>query len=352
MVNQTGTPGIITGKDIDNPIQMPVKFLIIRFSSIGDIVLTTPVIRCLKQQVGGAEIHFLTKKQFVPVIKANPYIDTIHVLEGIRATILSLRQKEFHYILDLHNNLRSAIIKSRLPGIPFSFRKLNIEKWLLVNFGKDILPQEHIVDRYLETLKLFDVTNDDRGLDYFIPPGDELNIAELPEPFCHGYVIFTIGSNHATKCLPADKITGICKEMRLPVILAGGKDDTETGEMIADACGKLVMNACGKYNINQSASLVRQANVVISHDTGLMHIAAAFKKKIISVWGNTIPGFGMYPYMTHPDSVIFEVNGLKCRPCSKLGYQKCPKKHFSCMQHQNAGEIAGYACKLYGSKDR
>ncbi|MFP4366448.1 MAG: glycosyltransferase family 9 protein, partial [Bacteroidales bacterium] len=110
--------------------------------------------------------------------------------------------------------------------------------------------------------------------------------------------------------------------------------------------GKMVWNACGKYNINQSASLVRQADLVITHDTGLMHIAAAFKKRIISVWGNTIPEFGMSPYMPHPDSAMFEVDGLKCRPCSKLGYKRCPKKHFRCMNDQKTSDIAGYAARL------
>lgn len=326
---------------------MPVKFLIIRFSSIGDIVLTTPVIRTLKQQVAGAEIHFLAKKQFIPVISGNPYIDKIHEFEGVAPTTVNLRKEGFHYIIDLHNNLRSAIFKSRLQAIPFSFRKLNIEKWLLVNFHKNLLPDTHIVDRYLETLKVFDVEFDGRGLDYFIPAGDEINTSELPKPFCDEYVLFAIGANHATKRLPVDMIIALCRELKLPVILSGGPEDSATAKEVADACGNLVLNSCGKFNINQSASLVRQADLVITHDTGLMHIAAAFKKKIISVWGNTIPEFGMSPYMPHPDSAIFEIGGLTCRPCSKLGYKKCPKRHFRCMKDQNVKEIADYACKLY-----
>ncbi|MFO7924556.1 MAG: glycosyltransferase family 9 protein [Bacteroidales bacterium] len=326
---------------------MPVKFLIIRFSSIGDIVLTTPVIRCLKQQVEGAEVHFLTKKKFVPLITANPYIDRIHEFEGIRQSAKALKKEGFDYIIDLHNNLRSALIKSALPTIPFSFRKLNIEKWLLVNFKKDNLPGIHIVDRYLDTLKLFDVVNDGRGIDYFIPPGDEINISEFPSSFHEGYVVFATGANHNTKKLPAEKITAICREMNVPVILAGGKEDSAIAESVAGECGHLVINGCGLFNINESASLVRQASVIITHDTGLMHIAAAFKKKIISVWGNTIPRFGMYPYMPHPDSAIFEVGGLRCRPCSKLGFSKCPKKHFRCMLDQDVSEIAGYAVKLF-----
>lgn len=334
-------------KIIDSPADMPVKFLIVRLSSIGDIVLTTPVIRCLKQQAGGAEIHFLTKKRFVPVISANPYIDRIHEFDGIGKTVRELKKENFHYLIDLHNNIRSAIIKSQMPAISFSFNKLNIEKWLLTSFGIDILPRVHIVDRYLETVKIFDVVNDSRGLDHFIPPEDELNVSDFPKPFCDEYVVFSIGANHATKRLPTEMIISLCKEMKLPVILAGSIEESAVAQAVSDACGKLVMNGCGKYNINQSASLVRQADLVISHDTGLMHIAAAFKKRIISIWGNTTPRFGMSPYLAHHESAIFEVGGLRCRPCAKLGYRKCPKKHFRCMTDQNIKEIAEYACKLF-----
>jgi ADP-heptose:LPS heptosyltransferase len=327
----------------------PLKFLIIRFSSIGDIVLTTPVIRCLKKQVEGATVHFLTKPAFVPVLRANPWIDRIHEFKGYREAIKALRDEHFTYIIDLHHNLRSGIIKTRLPAISFSFNKLNIEKWLLVNLRMDRLPDVHIVDRYLATLSVFDVENDGGGLDYFIPPGEEIDVSGLPEPFRQGYILFAIGANHATKQLPPEKIISVCRDLGLPVILAGGKEDAGRGDAIADGCGPLVWNACGKFSINQSASLVRQARVVISHDTGLMHIAAAFRKKIISVWGNTVPSFGMTPYMPHPESAIFGVDGLKCRPCSKLGYQKCPRGHFRCMMDQDAAEIASYGKKLFNS---
>jgi ADP-heptose:LPS heptosyltransferase len=327
--------------------EMQVKFLVIRLSSIGDIVLTTPVIRCLKQQLPNAEVHFLTKRQFVPVVTANPHLDCIHEYTGTAAALRLIREYGFHYIIDLHNNLRTALIKSRSPVIAFSFNKLNIEKWMLVNLRKNILPDVHIVDRYLETLKLFDVVNDNRGLDYFIPPADEVDITGLPEPFRKGYILFAIGANHFTKRLPADKIIAVCQQINLPVILAGGTEDAARAEYIAEAGGEIVLNVCGRYNINRSASLVRQARVVISHDTGLMHIAAAYKKKIISLWGNTIPRFGMAPYKADRESAVFEVGGLKCRPCSKIGYGKCPKGHFKCMKELDEKEIAGYARKLF-----
>jgi ADP-heptose:LPS heptosyltransferase len=326
---------------------LKVKFLVIRLSSIGDIVLTTPVIRCLKNQVPNAEVHFLTKRQFLPVVKANPHLDAIHEYSGTTAAIRLIKENGFHYIIDLHNNLRTALIKSRSPVIAFSFNKLNIQKWLLVNFKKDVLPDVHIVDRYLNTLKLFDVVNDNSGLDYFIPPEDEVEIKGLPELFHKGYILFAIGANHYTKRMPTQKIIAVCEQADLPVILAGGPEDAAQGDLIAGSGGRQIMNACGRYNINQSASLVRQARVVISHDTGLMHIAAAYKKRIISIWGNTIPRFGMAPYMADRESAVFEVGGLNCRPCSKIGYDKCPRGHFKCMKEQDEKAIAGYARKLF-----
>ncbi len=131
------------------------------------------------------------------------------------------------------------------------------------------------------------------------------------------------------------------------MILLGGKEDFEKGEQIQSAVGSrqsAILNACGKYNLNQSASLVKQAKKIITHDTGLMHIAAAFKKEIISVWGNTIPEFGMYPYYGKSQvlSLKSQVPNLSCRPCSKLGFSECPKKHFKCMNEINEKEIIDF----------
>ena len=325
-----------------------VKFLIIRFSSIGDIVLTTPVIRCLKEQVEGAEVHYFTKKAFLPVLAGNPYIDQIHVLDNSLSEIIKqLKQINFDYVIDLHHNLRTTIVKTRLNILAFSFNKLNIEKWLLVNMRINRLPNVHIVDRYLETTKVFDINNDGKGLDYFIDPKDEIGINDLPATHQNGYAGFVIGAKHSTKRLPRTKIVSIVQKLKLPVIMMGGKEDFEDGEFIQQQVGELCYNACGKYNLGQSASLVKKANVVITHDTGLMHIASAFHKKIISIWGNTIPEFGMYPYLPHSDSQIVEVKGLKCRPCSKIGYKACPKGHFKCMNEINEEKVVALAKEMF-----
>jgi ADP-heptose:LPS heptosyltransferase len=336
-----------------------MKFLIIRFSSIGDIVLTTPVIRCLKKQLVTAEVHYLTKASFQPILKTNPYVDKIHTLTGNLETVIDeLKKEDFDYIIDLHHNLRTWKVKRALKKQSFSFDKLNVEKWLLTNFKIDRMPDRHIVDRYMDTLKAFNVTNDGAGLDYFIPADEELKPTDIPTGHQAGYIGLVIGAAHATKRLPLHKLETICKEARQPLILLGGPEDAETAKKLAAIDPVKIYNACGQFKLNESAALIRQAKMIVTHDTGLMHIAAAFKRPIISIWGNTVPEFGMYPYYGNNylfhyrqgaqklfgdlPYQIMEVKGLSCRPCSKIGYDKCPKRHFKCMEQQPVEQIFTY----------
>jgi ADP-heptose:LPS heptosyltransferase len=285
--------------------------------------------------VPGAEVHFAVKKSFLPVVASNPYIDKIHVLEGdLEQFIKRLKAEKYDYIVDLHQNIRSWRIRLSLGTPSHGFPKLNVRKFLLTRLKIDLMPDIHIVDRYFEAAKTLGISNDGQGLDYFIPEGEEFDLNALPAGFREGYTAFVIGAKHATKRLPEHKIISICKKLDSAVLLLGGPEDAPAAERISSACSPLVLSMCGKATLNQSASLVKQAARVITHDTGLMHIAAAFRKNITSVWGNTVPQLGMYPYMPGEEdkSEIVEVKGLKCRPCSKLGYDKCPKGHFMCME--------------------
>lgn len=325
------------------------KILILRFSSIGDIVLTTPVPRTLKTQLQ-AEVHYCVKKQYQSILAANPYIDKLHLLDGnLSELIKELKAERFDYVIDLHHNLRTLIIKKRLGVKSYSFSKLNVEKWLMTNLKINKLPNVHIVDRYMEAVAPLGVKMDSLGLDYFIPEKDEVELQWLPETHQKEYVVYAIGAQFNTKKLPLDRMIELCDRINKPIILLGGKNDRKTGEEIVkffertEASAPLeyqlqeelnkkaiIFNACGQFNLNQSASIVKNAQYVFTHDTGLMHIAAAFKKTIFSIWGNTIPMFGMYPYRTK--FTILENNKLSCRPCSKIGYQQCPKGHFKCMR--------------------
>ena len=315
------------------------KFLIIRFSSIGDIVLTTPVIRCLKQQVPNAEIHFLTKQEYRGLVANNPYIDNIQVLSSSWDLMMhQLEYEDYDYVIDLHHNLRTLRIKKALTTAKsFSFDKLNIQKWLLTALKINRLPDIHIVDRYLATVKDFNVVNDGQGLDFFMSEKDKILAKDLPMSHWCGYVGIVIGAALNTKKLPVHKLQELCRGIQFPIVLLGGPEDRKAGEEIASVDDIKIYNACGKFTLSESADLINYAKVIVTHDTGLMHIAAALKKPMISVWGNTVPAFGMGPYYG-PSAIshqLSEVSGLRCRPCSKIGYDKCPKGHFKCMQLQD-----------------
>lgn len=330
---------------------MPKKILVIRFSSIGDIVLTTPILRAIQEQ-SGAQVHFLTKPQFAPLVTHNPHVKKVFTLaEDFNQTVTELKAERYDHVVDLHHNIRTKRLKIAL-GIPSTaFPKLNFEKWLLVRFGINRLPDLHVVDRYFQAAGILNVEKDGKGLDFFIPPDREI---DLPATFGfqpNEYTAIVIGAAHRTKCLTTDQIAALCKEIDRPVILMGGPGELDKAKQILQITdSKLVKNACSGFDILQSASIIRQAAVVISHDTGLMHIAAAYKRPQVVVWGNTIPQFGMYPY--YGSTIVpwksFEQPDLKCRPCSKIGFEKCPKGHFKCILNHNPRDIAQAARSLAG----
>ena len=292
----------------------PAKVLIIRFSSIGDIVLTTPVVRQLKQQlVKGSEVHYLTKPQYAHILQANPNIDQVHTLdEDIKVTCDKLKEENFNYVVDLHKNVRSAVVKRHLNHISFTLDKRNIQKWKLVQFSRYNKPVEHIVKRYIETAKPLGAMEDGKGLDYFIPPATP-KVEGLPKsPF----IAWVLGGAHRGKRLSVDKNKALLSNISYPVVILGGPDEREEGVQLEKIEG--VSNLCGQLTLDQSAMVVRQSHLVVTGDTGLMHIASAFGKIIISLWGCTSPVFGMDPYMPSLQSLIIQPSRAK-RPCSKLG---------------------------------
>ena len=321
-----------------------MKILVIRFSSIGDIVLTTPVIRCLKNQIDGVEIHVLTKKKFSSLYKTNPYINKVYEYDdSLKKNIEELRLENYDYIFDLQKNKRSIRVTRALHKPHSSFPKLNFKKFLLTTFKINLMPDIHIVDRYFKAVEKLGVTNDYQGLDFFISEKNDYPLSELPEEFQKGYHAFVIGGTYKTKILPAVKIVEIIQKLNEPVILLGGPDDVERANEILDKISESqnlrisesqqLISLVGKINLEQSASIVKKAKSVLTNDTGLMHIAAAFHKNIVSVWGNTVPELGMYPYLPKEKEKchIVECKDIKCRPCSKLGFKECPKRHFNCM---------------------
>ena len=336
-----------------------MKFLVIRFSSIGDIVLASPVLRCLKIQVSTAEVHFLTKRSFKAVTEANPYVDKFFYFDNdIQSVIEELKKEDYDYIIDLHKNFRSAKVRRELGKSSFIIDKLSWEKFLLTKFHINRMPGRHITLRSLDTLKAFGIKDDGRGLDYFIPEGEMISEKDIPASHHAGYIAMVIGASYPTKKLPVYKLKELCEKIDHPIILVGGKEDREEGEQVAAADPVKIYNACGKFSLNESADIVRRSKLVISHDTGLQYIACAYNKPVIALWGSTSPLLDVEPYYGRAadgslitdryDNVL--VPGLPCQPCSKYGNNKCPRGHFNCMKKQDVDLIVGLAEGRLGMK--
>jgi ADP-heptose:LPS heptosyltransferase len=269
----------------------------------------------------------------LPILRYNPYIRQVHSIEKeVTEVLAALKQEGFDYIIDLHKNIRSKRVIASLRNKTFSFSKLNLEKWILVNMKINLLPKKHLVDRYFEGVRALGITNDGDGLDHYISDDAELWGAEFAKS-TDPYTCIILGANYYTKRIPTQLVQHIIHSNRYngPYVLIGGTDVAKEGETLSKF--DKVVNYCGQLNLEQSAALIKHSAHVVTGDTGMMHIAAAYKKPMTSIWGSTIPDFGMYPYFGDHAVLaeVLEVKGLSCRPCSKLGYNQCPKGHFNCM---------------------
>ena len=335
-----------------------MKVLVVRFSSIGDIVLTTPVVRCLSQKLN-AEVHFLTKEVFTKVLENNPYITKIWTIKkDISEVLESLIGEKFDLMIDLHNNLRTFRLKQKLSTAHRSFNKVNIQKWLMTNFKINKLPEKHIVDRYMETITSFAIKNDGEGLDFFFSAKSKSDVESKLTSFAFdkkdkdSIIGFVIGAAHQTKCLPIEKQIELINKLAYNIILIGGPNEKELAQIIVQNSNHTIFNTVGEFSIEETAACISICSFVITHDTGAMHISAALKKPMAVIWGNTIPEFGMGPYYGNETIVHknFEVEDLNCRPCSKIGYDQCPKKHFKCMNDQNLDEIVHFVHESLNKK--
>lgn len=336
-----------------------MKILVIRFSSIGDIVLATPVFRCLKNQLAQAEIHFLTKKKFKAVTISNPYIDKFWYFEdNLDGLIGKLKAENFDAVVDLHKNFRSIRVKKALHcKRTFTIKKLNVQKLLLTKFKINIMPGVHITTRSLNTVAPLGVKDDGGGLDYFISDGEKISDDDLPFGHIAGFIALVIGANHFTKRMPPHKLKDLCNALNYPLVILGGPEEQATGEILASLDPVRIFNACGKFSLNETADIIRKAKLVISHDTGFQYIACAFQKRVLAIWGGTSPQLGVEPYygsnfMSRQRTPIYKniVLNLWCQPCSKYGLPKCPLGHFNCMEKQDISGIVQMAYTMMEQK--
>ena len=311
------------------------KILIVRLSAMGDIILTTPAVRALRRAQPEAELHYLTKSRFAESIRHNPHLDRVIEWEGkdFNSLVTQLKAESYTHVVDLHKNLRSNWLRFRL-GVPATtFHKANTLKNRMVWFKDPKLAVSHIVERYMQAVAPWGAVPDEEGLEFPLLPEVQHAVEQnhLDWNLGAGYVALVLSATWFTKRWPEEHVRQFVQNSPLPVVLLGGPAESEIARRIVmDLPPGQVHNLAGKTSLQHSAAWLERAEWVLTGDTGLMHIAAALHKPTVVLWGNTTPRFGMSPYRT--EHLNLEIEGLGCRPCSRIGYQKCPKGHFKCMR--------------------
>jgi heptosyltransferase-2 len=353
-------------------LQNSIKILIIRFSSLGDIILTFPALNLLRKNYPDSQIDYLTKLEYKSILINNPDINNVITVpddvnfKQLRETKTQLRLNRYDVVVDFHNNLRSFYIRLFFNGKKLVFKKYSFRKFLLVRFKINLMKAlPPIGERYCDTLSPLLTAKPQawRGVSRHEVSGrgvlTELNTDLLPKQNIDKLFIeikiqpdkkiicIAPSSKHFTKTYPAElyvKIINSLNKEKYNVLLVGKDDDEKNIKHIISLTGTNVFNLCNRLNLLELTEVINRSTLFISGDTGPMHIAESLNKPIIMLAGSSVKEFGFYPHSEN--ATVFEAEGLSCRPCSHIGRSSCPKGHLKCMKEIPAESILQNAVKL------
>lgn len=303
------------------------RILIIRLSSLGDILLTTPLIRTLKKNCPQLEIDFLLKDEYYDLMKHNPHLNKILIYSQFEKMLSNIDfTNEYDLIIDLQNNFRSRKITSRLSARTFRFKKYSLRKFLLVSTKINLMKNlPSIPERYAETIGL-KLDNDGLEIISDKKPSEKISGLNMLIGLCPG-------AKHFTKRYPIEyqiELSKLLIKNNFNVVLFGGKIDENICKEISSSVPE-VINLQNDNEILQTVSDMQMCDVIVCNDSGLMHVASSLNKKLIAIFGSTVKEFGFMPYKCK-ESIVIENNNINCRPCSHIGKSHCPQKHFKCMR--------------------
>jgi heptosyltransferase-2 len=313
--------------------------LAVRFSSIGDVLLTTPLLRAIRQRHPGARITVLTKQANAPLLSHNPHVERVIGLQhgdsvaGVRA---ELRSARYTHLLDLHDSIRTRILRALVPGRWRSYPKHRLARALLIytkrNRYRDRRP---VAERYFAAARDLDVVPDGAPPEFFLAPEAERQVDDWLALFGLGsarpLLAMAPGAAHATKRWPLEHWRRLVQKFvneNFSVVIVGGPEDAPLGAALTEGAERRVANAAGIFGLQGTGAVLRRAAALVSGDTGVMHMATAVGTPVVALFGPTVEAFGFFPY-TRRASVL-ELD-LSCRPCSSKGGPRCPLGHHRCL---------------------
>ena len=325
-------------------LKNPKNILIFRLSSIGDIILTTALIRCIRKTFPVSQITFVVKKEFHDLIKYNTNLNKIIAYDkstgfkGLQILRQNIKRNRYDWFIDIHNNIRSNYVKrnSRIP-LKTVYKKYIIKRWILINTGINLYKQNKpVLLRYFDALKILDVKYDGEGTEVFFSDGHMQKVRDTLES--NGYknsriAVLCPGASYKNKQWTMEgfaEIAGILKERGFYVVLLGGKTDIKNCRNVNEINNNNLLNIAGELKLLESAALLSISDIVVTNDSGMLHMAQSQKKPVVAIFGPTTKELGYFPIPQK--SRIAEVE-LSCRPCTPKGLNHCPKKHFKCMKN-------------------
>lgn len=338
------------------------KFLIIRFSSIGDVILTTPLIRCLRAAYPESQIDFLVKKEFAIVLSQNPHINSIITFDkkagkGELSKIRNLiRMNGYTHILDIQKNLRSIYISAGSGAKVSSFSKKLFARDMLIRFNINIYKEiKPVYLRYFESVANLGVTYDNCGTEVFpsISESEKITGILAQNNYLPQFPLLVIapGAQWENKRWPVERFAAaaetFCEQTGAKTILIGGSGDIEICNSVQSLMKSTVLNLAGKLSLMGSAALLGKASMVFTNDTGMLHMAQAMKAPVVAVYGPTTRELGFFPI---PENSRVAETDVSCRPCTQKGLHYCPKTHFRCMNDIKPAKVSDLAMELISEK--
>ncbi|MBI2428321.1 MAG: glycosyltransferase family 9 protein [Ignavibacteriales bacterium] len=338
---------------------LPNKTVVFRLSSIGDIVLSSALLRVMRQSAGkDARIDFVVRKEYAELVRSSHHLSIVHEydvdsgFDGLKKLAKELYDEHYDLAVDIHDSIRTKFLRTTCrPKETVVIDKRKFERWLLVNMKRNAYDDElSVAERYIETVEKYGVKNDGKGLEIFIPDSILFDVSgkmgRLKLNRFEKVVGICPGAKHFTKRWQKEKFAEVAvrtaNEFHAKIHLFGGADERADCAFVADEVSRgvspdAVTNFAGEFSILETTAALEFCDVVITNDSGLMHLAAAKQKKIVAIFGSTVNEFGFYPYGT--ESIVIERKDLECRPCTHIGRKSCPKEHFKCLVDISADEV-------------
>ncbi len=340
-------------------VQGLARVLVIRLSSLGDILLTTPVLRLLREHCPAARIDFLTKATYQDVLCANPCVDRLVLLEpgqGLRETLHSLRQTRYDVVVDLQRTLRSRLLYHGLRAQrKLTYAKRTLRRALLVHLGWNTLrAMTPVPELYSAALRRLGITAPLPPLEMYLTAASQDAMCsyltqELPESVGRPLLVVAPGARWSTKQWPVERFAAVAQELaqaqRAAVVVLGGPEDALLAQALCQRLRVPVLNSTGKLSLMHTAALLQQCHLLLSNDSGLMHMATALRVPVVAIFGPTVQEFGFYPFKAWAQVVSA---ALPCRPCSTKGSRRCPRGHHQCMQQVTVAQVCTAAHTMWG----